>query len=95
MTDSIKIDKQAHLEHLNQAMNELSMLAPTTGGKASEAVQFVGTIIENTLCLLTAPANALDKGNRQVWFDEDKNWLSVMSALHRSFFSGIHTATER
>ena len=56
--------------------------------------QFLGTIVDNTVVLLTAPGNSLDNGTRSFKFSHTRNWLSLMQAVHRSFFSSLHTATE-
>jgi len=56
--------------------------------------QYIGTVIDNTIGLLTAPANALDDGMRRIEFGEDRAWLSLMGAVHRSFLSSMHLATE-
>jgi len=56
--------------------------------------QYVGTVADTTIGLLTAPANALDNGVRRIQFSNDRNWLSLMQAVHRSFFSSLQLAIE-
>jgi len=77
-----------------EAIEELRPLSAEYAAPAPECVQFLGTIVDNTLGLLTVPANAIDHGARQVRFENPRHWLSLMQAVHRSFFSSVHTATE-
>ncbi len=83
-----------HLKAIDEAIQELGAFHSRTADPAPIPHQYVGTIIDNTLGLLTAPANSLDDGNRNINFDAFQNWLSLMQAVHRSFFSSIQMATE-
>lgn len=76
-------------------MRELGALQRRTVSPAPLPHQFIGTVVDNTIGLLTAPANALDGSCRRVTFSEDTNWLSLMQAVHWSFLSSIHRATEK
>ncbi len=84
-----------HLTRIDQSIGELCRLDHRTSSPAHIAHQYIGTVVHNTLALLTAPANSLDHGIRHATFSESKNWLSLMQAVHRSFFSSIQLATER
>ena len=88
------IKKETHLRSIEEAIHELALLHDRTKDPNPIAHQYIGTIVDNTIGLLTAPANSLDKGNRKVTFSDDKNWLSLMKAVHRSFLSSLHTAVE-
>ena len=88
------VNLHAHIAHIDGAMHELHALQARTQAPANLAHQYVGTIVDNTVGLLTAPANALDRGGRFVQFTEVPNWVSLMQAVHRSFFSSVHSATE-
>lgn len=93
MKNTLAIDRQTHLAHVVQAIDELSEFAQRTTDPAPLQHQYIGTVIDNTCCLLLAPANALDSGGRFAII-EDHNWKSLMGAVHRSFLSSIHVATE-
>jgi hypothetical protein len=73
---------------------ELMPLSKGLAAPAPECLQFLGTVVDNTIALLTALANAIDGGSRNIRFDKASNWLSLMQAVHRSFFSSILIATE-
>lgn len=75
-------------------MRELHALADRTRSPAPIPHQYIGTVVDNTIGLLTTPGNALDGGRRIVTFSETSNWISLMQAVHRSFFSSVHLATE-
>lgn len=90
-----KMKKKAdHLRSIETAIVELALLEDRTRAPNPIPHQYIGTIVDNTLGLLTASANSLDNGVRIVTFSDDKNWLSLMQAVHRSFFSSIHIAIE-
>ena len=91
---SQSIDRRRHLEVISESIEELLTLHPRTAEPAPLPHQYIGTIVDNTVGLLTAPANSLDQGARCLSFEHDRNWLSLMQAVHRSFFSSLHTATE-
>lgn len=88
------IKKETHLRSIEEAIHELALLHDRTKDPNPIAHQYIGTIVDNTIGLLTAPANSLDNGNRIFTFSDDKNWVSLMQAVHRSFFSSLHTAVE-
>jgi hypothetical protein len=91
---SQSIDRRRHLEVISESIEELLTLHPRTAEPAPLPHQYIGTIVDNTVGLLTAPANSLVQGARYLSFEHDRNWLSLMQAVHRSFFSSLHTATE-
>ena len=88
------IDRKTHVETIDAATRELLRLETRTKSPAPLAHQFIGTIVDNTIGLLTAPANSLDGGHRSVTFSDSQNWLSLMQAVHRYFFSSLHTGAE-
>ncbi len=88
------INKDTHLKRILEALDELVLLQDRTKAPNPIAHQYIGTIVDNTIGLLTAPANSLVKGSRNVTFSDDKNWVSLMQAVHRSFLSSLHTAVE-
>src|SRR5579884_1243306 len=94
MNSTPQANIDAHLDSIVAAMEELLRISRRGAAPASIPSQYIGTIIDNTAALLTAPANALDQGNRHVTFSEPANWLSLMQALHRSFFASILIAVE-
>jgi hypothetical protein len=93
MVDPV-INPDVHIQSILEAINELMTLHPRTAAPAPLPHQYVGTIIDNTVGLLTAPANSLDGGSRSLRFESARNWLSLIQAVHRSFISSLHTATE-
>lgn len=88
------IDVLAHVEAIDAAISSLASLSSRTTAPAPLSHQHIGTILDNTALLLTSPANALDNGGRSFKFTHSRNWLSLMQAVHRSFFSSLHIATE-
>ena len=84
-----------HLARIDESIRELSDLEVRTSSPAHVSHQYIGTVVDNTIALLTAPANSLDGGHRLVTISDPKNWVSIMQAVHRSFFSSVHLATER
>jgi hypothetical protein len=94
MGDEWQIDRKTHVETIDAAIKELMQLETRTKSPAPLAHQFIGTIVDNTVGLLTAPANALDGGQRSITFSDSQNWLSLMQAVHRYFFSSLHTGAE-
>lgn len=91
----MSFDKDKHIKEIDRSIGELLTLQDRTKAPAIIQNQFIGTVIDNTVCLLTAPANSLDKGNRHVTYDKSENWISAMQAVHRSFYSSIHLAIEK
>ncbi|MCG2585988.1 hypothetical protein [Massilia sp. TS11] len=89
------MDLARHLQRINESIEELQAFSPRTSAPAPIPHQYIGTIIDNTIGLLTAPANAVDKGSRNVQFAAPSNWLSLMQAVHRSFFSSLMSAVEK
>jgi hypothetical protein len=87
-------DEQIHLQTLDEAIRELTPFSEITAAPAPSQYQYVGTVIENTLVLLTAVANSLDQGGRNIEFSDFMNWISAMQAVHRSFYSSIIIAVE-
>jgi hypothetical protein len=95
MEPSTHPKKAAHIAAIDAAIAELLALGKRTGAPASIQHQYIGTMVDNTMVLLTAPANSLDSGKRICRFTEMHNWISLMQAVHRSFLSSIQTATEK
>lgn len=91
----MNINKSLHLEHILASIEELLVLSKKTAAPSDMSFQYIGTIIDNTMGLLTAPANSLNNGNLRIVFEGDLNWISLMQAVHRSFFSSIQTALEK
>jgi hypothetical protein len=87
-------NEQLHLQTLDEAIAELIPLTEITAAPAPRQYQYVGTVIENTLVLLTGVANSLDQGSRNIQFSDFVNWISAMQAVHRSFYSSIIMAVE-
>ncbi len=88
------MDPSKHLQRITEAISELLAFHTRTASPAPIPHQFVGTIIDNTVGLLTAPANSLDGGSRSMRFEEAANWVSLMQSVHRSFFSSVLAAVE-
>lgn len=86
--------ERKHLEALDAAIAELLPLSALTAAPAPVQIQYLGTIVENTIVLLTAVANSLDQGGRVAFFTDFPNWISAMQAVHRSFYSSIIIAVE-
>jgi hypothetical protein len=82
------------VQDIDTAITDLATLSAKTGAPASLQHQYVGTIVDNTLVLLTGVANALDGGKRSVSVSEYDNWLSTLKAVHRSFYNTIINAIE-
>lgn len=87
--------KQAHLSTIKKTSQDLLSFASRTKDPAPLPHQFVGAVADNTAGLLTAPANSLDEGCRIVTFSDDRNWISLMGTVHRSFYSSFHLAVEK
>jgi hypothetical protein len=88
------IDTSKHLQRITEAIDELMAFHARTADPAPIPHQYIGTTIDNTVGLLAAPANALDGGTRALRFSDIHNWLSLMQAVHRSFFSSLQLAIE-
>jgi hypothetical protein len=88
------VDLRIHLTRIEESLAELQTFHPRTAAPAAMPHQLIGTILDNTIVLLTAPANSIDRGSRNVVFSDSRNWLSAMQAVHRSFFSSLMSATE-
>ena len=86
---------ESHIRAINQTLRELQPLSVTTAAPASMQFQYIGTIVDNTMALLTGVANSLDNGQRVARFSEFANWLSAMKAVHRSFYSSLIIAIEQ
>lgn len=87
-------DTSRHLQRIGEAVDELMRFHARTADPAPIPHQYIGTVVDNTVGLLTAPANALDGGSRSIRFSDTRNWLSLMQAVHRSFFSSLQLAIE-
>ncbi|OYT78223.1 hypothetical protein [Pseudomonas sp. PGPPP2] len=85
---------EKHIHGIDTSIAELDVLQSRTVAPAPMPHQFVGTVLDNTAVLLTAPANSLDLGGRFATFEHMKNWISVMQAVHRSFYSSILISVE-
>lgn len=95
MSEVNPFDANLHIETIDEAIAELIQFHSRTAAPALLPHQFIGTVIDNTLALLTVPANSLDGGNRIAYFSEINNWRSLIRSIHSSFLSQIHLATER
>ncbi|CAI8804767.1 HEPN_RiboL-PSP domain-containing protein [Pseudomonas sp. IT-P74] len=84
-----------HLHAIDTSIAELKDLERRTIAPASIPHQFIGTMVDNTMVLLTTPANILDQGGRSFSCTGFETWISLMQAVHRSFYSSILLATER
>jgi len=91
----MNFNRDNHIREIDKAFEELFNLQDRTKAPASIQNQFIGTVIDNTLCLITGPGNSLDKGKRHVVYDKPENWISAMQAVHRSFYASVHLAIER
>jgi hypothetical protein len=83
-----------HLNSINIAIQELQKFQDQTKHPNPTPKQYIGTIVDNTLGILCSTANSLDGGCRRITFSETRNWVSLMQAVHRSFYSSIHSALE-
>ena len=92
---TLYINKRSHLEHILASLDELLLVSKKTSAPSDNCFQYLGTTVDNTLSLLTAPANSLDDGHRRLIFNDDKNWVSLMQAVHRSFLSSVQIAVEK
>lgn len=88
-------NRNSHLQHILITLDELLIISKKTSAPADLCFQYIGTIVDNTIGLLTAPANSLDDGNRRISFDEEHNWISLMQAVHRAFLSSVQIAVEK
>jgi hypothetical protein len=88
------IDTSRHLQRILEAIQELMRFHAKTATPAPLPHQYVGTVVDNTVGLLMTPANGLDGGKRTIRFSDASNWLSLMQAVHRSFFSSLQLAIE-
>jgi len=86
---------ETHVQRIEESLTELSTFQPRTAEPAHVAHQYVGTVVDNSLALLVIAANALDGRSRNVSFSESRNWISLLQAVHRSFFASLHLAVER
>lgn len=87
-------EQESHVKSLDEAVAELLPLTRITAAPAPVQYQYVGTMVENTLVMLTAVANSVDGGDRYLTFSDFRNWVSAMAAVHRSFYSSIVMAVE-
>lgn len=88
------MDRKPYLDAIDRAIAELIPISRRTAAPASNQAQYIGTVVDNTIAMLCSPANALDLRGRQVAFERELNWKSLMQAVHRSFYSSIHLASE-
>lgn len=84
-----------HLKRIQESIDELMPLSVTSAAPASIQYQYIGTLVDNTLVLLTGVANSLDGGGRSIWFSDFENWVSAMQAVHRSFYSSLISFIEK
>ncbi len=89
-----EIITEEHSRRIALAIEELKSFVTLTGEPACVPIQFIGTVIDNAACLLTAPLNAIADEPQIFGFSEEKNWFSLIGAVHRSFLSDLHIATE-
>jgi len=80
MIEDLPIDAQAHLVAIDAAIASLIALSGRMTAPAPVSHQFIGTIVDNTIVLLTAPGNSLDIGSRSFMFSHTRNWISLMQA---------------
>lgn len=85
---------QSHLNGINKTINSLLQFQERTKSPNPIPHQYIGTMIDNTVCLLCSAGNSLDNGNRLIKFSDQRNWISLIKTIHRSFFSSVHTALE-
>lgn len=79
--------KDKHIKAIDEAIHELLSLQDRTVSSTNIQNQFIGTIIDNTCCLLTAPFNSLcEDKNKYIIFTDNVNLTSVIQAVHRSFY---------
>lgn len=90
----MSINKESHLQHIQSSLKELKELSVRTSEPSAKAFGYLGTVIDNTCGLLTAPMNSLNSECCKIIYSDDKNWLSLMQAVHRSFFASIIIAVE-
>lgn len=86
--------QERHLQVINEALAELLILTKSLGEPAARSHQYVGGVVDNTICLLCSPANSIDKGGRFLLFSNLKNLESAIAAIHRSFYSSIFSVIE-
>lgn len=93
----IMVDNEAkkHLKAITISIQELTSFQDRTRTPNPIMHQYIGTVVDNTVGLLCSAANSLDEGCRHIIFDQMKNWVSLMQAVHRSFFSSLHIAIEK
>jgi hypothetical protein len=60
------------------AITELLPLSKEFAAPAHECLQLLGTVVDSTMGLMTAPMNAIDGGSRRMLFDNNQTWFSVM-----------------
>lgn len=88
-------DANAHILAIEAAMRGLQRFHDLTCEPAPIPHQLVGTVVDNTILLLTAPINSLDGVPRIAFPSEWNTWKSAMQAVHRSFFSSLHMSVEK
>ena len=91
---SSQLLSSSHLLEIEASIEELLELSTGLGDPAPVPHQYVGTVVDNVICLLTAPANSLDAGSRLVIPSEDRTWLSTMVAVHRAFLASLQAGIE-
>lgn len=77
------------------AVVDLDSLGKEFAAPAHMCFQLLGTLVDSTKGLLTAPMNAIDGGDRKFAFNLNIAWDSLMQAVHRYFLSSLQVAIEK
>lgn len=93
--DNKVFNSTSHIKVINETILELKEFSQITAAPAPLTYQYIGTVVDNTLALLTVPLNSLTGQGLFIRFDNFENWLSLMLAVHTSFLSSIHIFTEK
>lgn len=88
------LNREAHRKRLEEAIEELRPLSGSYSDPAPLSVQYVGTLVDNTLPLLVTALVGLDGQPRSFVYETDRQWLSFMQSVHRSFFATMLLAVE-
>lgn len=100
MEDTTIENIASHFNAIVAATQELYSLDRRTAAPAPLSHRYIGTVIDNTIALLLSPRNSLAPELVGVeletaFYGDFMAWRSLMQAVHRSFVSSIHTATEK
>ena len=88
------IDRENHKKRIKEAIEELTPLSDAYGEPAPVTIQYLGTVVDNTLGLLVSALIGMDGQPRRFYFENDSAWLSFMQSVHRSFFASTLLAVE-